>query len=65
MNAESLEILKHTVSRASGGLFCGDSKEMQELVTNGLMESVGFKSFVPDEYFRITAKGKQYLKDIK
>ena len=55
------EILKHTACRAAGGLYCGDSNDMQELVRLGLMKSAGEKSFVPDEYFRMTALGRKAL----
>ena len=56
------EILDHTEHRAAGNLYCGDSDDMQGLVRLGLMVSVGKKSFVPDEYFRITALGRKELK---
>ena len=56
------EILDHTAYRAVGNLYCGDSEDMQELVRLGLMESAGKKSFVPDEYFKITALGRKALK---
>ena len=56
------EILYHTAHRAANSLYCGDSEDMQELVRLGLMRSAGKKSFVPDEYFTITPKGKQVLR---
>jgi len=65
MNKNQLEILQHTVSRAAGGLFCGDSPDMQALVKEGLMISytnLWRKSFVPDEYFSITSKGREALR---
>ena len=62
LNKEQLEIMSHTSSRAAGGLYCGDSSDMQILVENGLMISAGRKSFVPDEYFRITKKGEEVLR---
>jgi len=34
---------------------------MDVLVARGLMQSAGRKSFVPDEYFRITAAGRTAL----
>ena len=61
MNRQQVEILDHTESRAANGLFCGDSCDMQALVTAGLMVSAGRKSFVPDEYFRITGAGRKAL----
>ena len=56
-----LEILHHTVYRASCQMFCGDSPEMQELVDAGLMRCLGHKSCVPDPYFGITREGKLAL----
>lgn len=61
MNNEQLEILRHTMYHAAGGLYCGDSPDMQELVRLGLMQSAGKKSFVPDEYFRLTKAGVEEL----
>jgi len=56
------EILEHTAYRAAGGFYCGDSDDLQELVRLGLMESAGKKPFVPDEYFKLTGKGREALK---
>jgi hypothetical protein len=61
LSNEHLEIMRHTRDRAAGGFYCGDSAEMQELVAAGLMESAGRKSFVPSEYFRLTAAGRASL----
>ena len=61
MNIEQMEIMKHTSGRAAGGLYCGDSPDMQALCANGLMEPAGRTSFVPDDYFRITDKGRKAL----
>lgn len=62
LNREQREILEHTVSRAAGGLYCGDGPDMQALVSAGLMEFAGRKSFVPDPYFRITSAGREALR---
>ncbi len=62
MNSEQIAILDHTVNRAAGGLYCGGGKDMDALVAAGFMQSAGRKSFVPDEYFRITASGNAALK---
>lgn len=66
MNAEitkeQREILYHTEHRAAGGFFCGGGKDMDALVAAGLMESAGRKSFVPDEYFKITSAGRKELR---
>ena len=59
---EQRDILHHTEHRAAGGLYCGGGKDMDELVKEGLMQSAGRKSFVPDEYFRITSKGRAALR---
>jgi hypothetical protein len=64
LTREQIAILNHTSTRTAGGLYCGDSSDMQELIKQGLMISAGKKSFVPDEYFRLTAKGKQELREI-
>lgn len=56
------EILEHTAYRAAGGFYCGDSDDMQKLVELGLMTSAGKKSFVPDEYFKLTNAGREALK---
>jgi len=62
LNKEHIAILKHTTDRSANGLYCGDSPEMKELVLGGLMESAGRKSFVPDEYFRLTSEGRNQAK---
>ena len=62
LSNEQIEILKHTRDRAAGGLYCGDSAAMQQLVAAGLMAPAGRKSFVPDPYFRLTAAGDQALR---
>lgn len=62
MNKEQIAILDHTLRRAANGLYCGDSPDMQALVAAGLMESAGCTTFVPDEYFRMTGKGREALR---
>ncbi len=52
-------ILDHTAHKTANNLYCGDSDDMQALVSLGLMVSVGFKSFVPDEYFTLTSVGRK------
>lgn len=58
INNEQREIINHTLRN---GLYCGDSPDMKILCDNGLMEFAGKKSFVPDPYFRVTAKGKKAI----
>ena len=58
LNKEHLEILNHTLHRAAGQRYCGNSKEMQELVAAGFMKSIGKAPFCIDEYFTITPTGK-------
>lgn len=65
LNKEQIEIMQHTASRATNGLYCGDSPDMQMLVDAELMELVGRKSFVPDAYFRLTSKGRSTFKNRK
>lgn len=59
LSKEQFEIIEHTLERAAGGFYCGNSSEMRELVSLGLMKSAGHKSFVPDEYFKVTEKGRE------
>lgn len=61
LTKEQIDILDHTKHRTANGLFCGDSKDMQVLVANGLMYSQGKTSFCPDEYFGITVLGSKEL----
>ena len=61
---EQMSILKHTETNNTG-YFCGDSPDMQRLVELKLMESAGRKSFVPDEYFRLTSNWRIVLEDLK
>lgn len=56
LNTEQKAIIEHAIKN---GQFCGDSKDMDALVTAGLMEFLGKKSFVPDGYYRVTTAGKQ------
>lgn len=60
LNTEHIVILKHT-AMTNGGLYCGDSKEMQELVTAGLMEAVGQPPWCQYTYFHLTQAGKDWL----
>ena len=62
LNREQIAILDHTEHRAARGLYCGGGKEMDALVTAGLMESAGRAAWCPDEYFRITGKGRTALR---
>ena len=61
LTGEHIEILKHT---SKNGLFCGDSKEMQELCEFKMMQFAGRKSFVPDPYFKIMPDGESLLDDL-
>ncbi len=56
------DILDHTAHRTARGFYCGNSEDMQTLVRLGLMVSAGWKSFVPDEYFKLTSAGRKTLK---
>lgn len=62
LTTNQIEILKHTRDRAANGLFCGGGPDMDALVAAGFMVSAGHKSFVPDEYFKITTAGREELK---
>ena len=63
LSKEQMAILHHTAHRAANGMYCGDSPDIPLLVKAGLMESAGWKSFGPDEYFRITDKGREALRN--
>ena len=65
MNQNQLDILDHTIHRAPQGVYCGDSPDMQELVRLGCMASAGKVAWCPDEYFRITAAGRQAWQEWK
>lgn len=62
LTRNQIGILSHTVYRAAGGFYCGGGKDMEALVAAGLMQLAGRKSFVPDEYFRITSAGREALR---
>lgn len=59
-----LSIMRHTKHRAANGCYCGDSKDMQTLVSLGLMRSLGFVSWCPDEYFGLTDAGRRLLESL-
>lgn len=61
LTATQVEILKHTLYRAAGGRYCGDSPDMQALVAAGYMRSIGKASWCPDEYFVMTVAGNAAL----
>jgi len=61
LNKEHIAILDHTLYRAPGSRYCGDSDEMQELCKEGLMKCIGKVSFCPDKYFGITQNGRKAL----
>lgn len=63
LTKEQGNTLHHTVYRAAGGYYCGETKTVRELVEMGLMEYAGRKSFVPDPYFKATAAGREALKE--
>ncbi len=58
LNVEQISILKHAYKN---GRYCGGSNDMVILCENGLMEYIGRLSFVPDPYYKITAKGKKLI----
>lgn len=62
ITVEQRSIMEHTARHAANGLFCGDSPNMQALVTLGLMEYAGKVSWCPDKYFRLTTAGRDFLR---
>ena len=63
LTREQISILDHTEHRAARGLYCGGGPEMDALVAAGLMQSAGRVAWCPDEYFRITGKGRTALRN--
>ena len=63
MNDEQLSILEHAAYRAPRGNYCGDSPDMQVLVSDGLMEYAGSVSWSPDRYYRLTDSGRAALNE--
>lgn len=59
---ERISILRHTMAN---GRYCGDSSDMQELVSGGLMRSLGKTAWCPDEFFAITREGRSMLQQIE
>lgn len=65
LNEEEIAILDHTVNRAAGGRYCGDSDDMDILVDKGLMKCVGTVAWCPDKFYTITEEGRSILKQYK
>ena len=62
LTTEHMEILKHAEEHS---LFCGDSPEIRDLHKLKMIEFAGWRPFVPDLYYRITADGKSALADLQ
>ena len=62
LSKEELWILEHSVDRAAGGRFCGDSPAMESLVGKKMMAILGRTAWCPDVFFGITMIGRQALK---
>lgn len=56
LNSEQKAIIEHTIKN---GLFCGDSPDMEALLTLGLIEYAGKKSYVSDVYYNVTRAGRE------
>ena len=65
LTQEQMNILEHTLYRAANAHFCGNSSDMQVLVNRGLMISAGFKPLCNDEYFELTATGRELLGGVR
>jgi len=59
LTINQIAILDHTLHRAAGGYYCGNSGDMKILVKLGLMCLSGTKSGCMDEYFTITERGRK------
>jgi len=58
LNKEHIGIMEHTLSNR---VFCGESKEMDELCQAGYMKCLGNKPFVTDKYYCLTRSGSEIL----
>jgi len=58
ISGEQLEILKHTKRNRR---YCGRDANVTKLVELGLLESCGFVSWCPDEYFSLTKNGNRAI----
>lgn len=65
MTNEQIAILDHTLHRAAGNVYCGDSPDMQGLVKLGYMVSLGKPKWSCGEYFRITQAGRTAFMEAK
>ena len=63
LTPKQFDILHHTMHRAARRCYCGDSSDMQALVSRGLMKSLGKVAWCPDEYFTVTAAGAALFSD--
>lgn len=61
LTSEHIAIMKHTATRAAGGMYYGDSPEMRELEKAGLMVFMGKPAFSHDPVFSLTTAGKDIV----
>ena len=64
LNDEHIAIMRHTATRAARGMYCGDSPEMKDLTSAGLMVCMGKPAYCHDPYFSLTAAGKAKLAEV-
>lgn len=65
LSKNQIEILDHTLNRATGKRYCGECPDVRRLVIMGLMRELGKVSWVPDPYFTITDEGIKALQEAK
>lgn len=56
ITSEEMDVLRHTIRNRR---YCGETPVVRSLVEKGLMTSCGRVSWCPDEYFAVTAKGRE------
>ncbi len=59
LTGEQVEILKHANKNAR---YCGGGKDMDDLVSRGLMRYIGTAAWCPDPFYDITSAGIAFLR---
>lgn len=59
LTEKQFRTIEHTLERAAGQRYCGRNEAINELEKMGLMRCVGKASWCPDEYFKVTEKGRE------
>ena len=59
ITTEQIEILKHSNKNAR---YCGGGKDMDDLVSRGLMRYIGTAAWCPDPFYDITSAGIAFIR---